>query len=138
MARPPEDCPLIPSPPVGVIAKGDHYRLEDWYRIEAAMLRLHAKDLEVTLEEYRKNPSIARDANGNWHKLDLEAQFAGMIKVYRSAAEKADRIPQRHNHLSIGTLKHNDHLNAIDPTSRISVVQPFPEADSPGSTPTPQ
>lgn len=122
--RLPDDCPLIPSPPVGVIAKGDHYALEDWYKKEAAMLRLHAKDLEVTLEEYRKNPTITRDANGNWHKLDLESQFADMIKVYGSAAEEADRLAQWHNHMSIGTLKHNDPLNAIDPTSKMG-VQPY-------------
>ena len=137
IARPPDDCPLIPSPPVGLIAKGDHYALEDWYKKEAALLRLHGKDLEVTLEEYRKNPSIARDAKGNWHKLDLESQFAGMIKVYGSAAEEADRLAQWHNHMSIGMLKHNDPLNAIDPTSKMG-VQPFPEADSTGSSPTPQ
>jgi hypothetical protein len=124
IVRPPDDCPLIPSPPVGLIANGDHYALEDWYKNVAVLLRRHTKDLEVTLEEYRTNPTIARDANGNWHKLDLESQFAGMIKVYRSAAEEADRIAQRHNHMSIGTLKHNDPLNAIDPTS-VADVQPY-------------
>jgi hypothetical protein len=124
IVRPPDDCPLIPGPPVGLIANGDHYALEDWYKNEAALLRLHAKDLEVTLGEYRKHPSIARDAKGNWHTLDLESQFAGMIKVYRSAAEEADRIAQWHNHLSIGTLKHNDPLNAMDPTS-MADVQPY-------------
>ena len=124
IARPPDDCPLIPGPPVGLIAKGDHYALEDWYKNEAALLRLHAKDLEVTLEEYRTHPSIARDAKGNWHPLDLESQFAGMIKVYKSAAEEADRMALWHNHMSIGTLKHNDPLNAMDPTS-VSDVQPY-------------
>jgi hypothetical protein len=121
-----------------VIAKGDHYALEEWYKKEAALLRLHAKDLEATLEDYRKNPSIARDANGNWHKLDLEAQFAGMIKVYGSAIEVADQLARWHNHMAMGTLKHNDPLNAIDPTSKISVVRPFAEADSPGFSPTSQ
>ena len=138
IARPPSDCPLIPSPPARVIAKGDHYALEEWYKKEAALLRLHAKDLEATLEDYRKNPSIARDANGNWHKLDLEAQFAGMIKVYGSAIEVADQLARWHNHMAMGTLKHNDPLNAIDPTSKISVVRPFAEADSPGFSPTSQ
>jgi hypothetical protein len=137
IARPPDDCPLIPSPRAGLIAKGDHYALEDWYKKEAALLRQHAKDLEVTLEEYRKNPSIARDANGKWHKLALESQFAGMIKVYGSAAEEADRLARWHNYMSTGTLKHNDPLNAIDPTSNMD-VQPFPEPGSSGSSPTPQ
>jgi hypothetical protein len=66
-----------------------------------------------------------RDAKGNWHKLDLEAQFAGMIKVYGSAAEEADRLAHWHNEMSIGTLKHNDPLNAIDPTSKMGVARPY-------------
>jgi hypothetical protein len=124
VARPPEGCPLIPSPPVGLIANGDHYALRDWYKNEAVLLRRHAKDLQVTLEEYRTNPTMARDAKGNWHTLDLESQFAGMIKVYGSAAEQADQLAQWHNHLSIGTLKHNDPSNAMDPTS-MADVQPY-------------
>lgn len=48
-------CTIIAPPPQELVAKSDHAALAVWYDKEAANLRQKAKDMEVMIEEYRKD-----------------------------------------------------------------------------------
>jgi hypothetical protein len=87
---------VIAGPPVGQIAQSDHAAVAAWYDKEAADLRQRAKDMMVSIEEYRKNPGYSTREAGVSPKTDFLRHCQNLASMYTKGAEEAEELAREH------------------------------------------
>lgn len=93
-------CTIIAPPPQELVAKNDHAALAVWYDKEAANLQQKAKDMEVMIEEYRKDRERGRKLMIHPPKFDFVQECNNLAAMYTNAARQAENLATSHRELT--------------------------------------
>ena len=85
-------CTIIAPPPQELLAKNDHAALAVCYEKEAANLRQKAREMEVMIEEYRKDRERGRKLMIHPPKTDFVQECHILAAMYRNAARQAESL----------------------------------------------
>ncbi len=92
-------CATIDTPPQTVLAKNDHAAIAAWYEKDAKDLRHKAKEMEMMVEEYQKDPERGQQQMTHTKKVDFAEQCQTLARLYTDAAHKADMLASSHRSL---------------------------------------
>lgn len=93
-------CTIIAPPPQELVAKNDHAALAVWYEKEAANLRQKAREMEVMIEEYRKDRERGRKLMIHPPKFDFVQECNNLTVMYTNAATQAENLATSHREMS--------------------------------------
>ncbi len=93
-------CTLITPPPQELVAKNDHAALAVWYEKEAANLRHKATEMEVMIEEYRKDRERGRRLMIHPSKADFVQECNNLAVMYTNAARQAESLATSHREMT--------------------------------------
>ncbi len=89
-------CAMIDDPPHTILARQDHAAIAAWYEKDAKDLRQKAKEMELMVEEYQKDPERGRQQMVHTKKVDFAEQCKTLARFYTDAAGQADMLARSH------------------------------------------
>ncbi|TLY18397.1 MAG: hypothetical protein E6K69_00255 [Nitrospirae bacterium] len=92
-------CTLVTTPPQEFVAKHDQAALAIWYEKEAANLRQKARDMEIMIEEYRKDRERGRTLMLHPPKADFVQECRNLASMYTDAARQAENLAKSHREM---------------------------------------
>jgi len=93
-------CSFVATPQDELVAKHDHVALAAWYEKEAARLHEKAKEMDLMVEEYRKDPERGRSLMSHGSsKADFVQECKILAAAYRNAARQAEALAKSHREL---------------------------------------
>lgn len=92
-------CTIIAPPPQELVAKNDHAALAVWYEKEAANLRQKAREMEVMIEEYRKDRERGGKLMIHLPKFDFVQECHNLAVMYTNAATQAENMAKSHREM---------------------------------------
>ncbi len=77
-------------------AKSDHAAIAAGYEKDAKDLRQKAKEMEMMVQEYEKDPEGGQQQMVHTKKIDFAEQCKTLARIYTDAADKADKLASSH------------------------------------------
>lgn len=93
-------CSFVATPPDELLVRNDHAALAAWYENEAARLHEKAKEMDLMVEEYRKDPERGQSKMSHGSsKADFVQECKILAAAYRNAARQAETLAKSHREL---------------------------------------